>query len=68
MKQLFIARVALSMSAAALAARATPAAPAAKTPQQSKMGTCNADATANKGDERTTFMLSCLSGAAWRDA
>jgi hypothetical protein len=35
----------------------------AKTPQQSKMGTCNADAKtkALKGDERKAFMKECLS-------
>ncbi len=35
----------------------------AKTPQQTKMGTCNADAKtkALKGDERKAFMKECLS-------
>jgi hypothetical protein len=33
----------------------------AKTAQQSKMATCNADAGDKKGDERKTFMKSCLS-------
>ena len=33
----------------------------AKTPQQSKMGTCNADAGDKKGDERKAFMKTCLS-------
>ena len=33
----------------------------AKTPQQSKMTTCNKDATGKKGDERKAFMKSCLS-------
>jgi hypothetical protein len=62
MKQLFIACVALSMSAAAFAAPAeTAAAPAAKTAQQSKMVTCNADASGKKGDERKSFMKTCLS-------
>jgi hypothetical protein len=64
MKQLFIACVALSMSAAAFAAPAATAAPAAKTAQQSKMVTCNADATGKKGDERKAFMKTCLSAPA----
>jgi hypothetical protein len=33
----------------------------AKTPQQSKMGTCNKDATGKTGDERKAFMKECLS-------
>jgi hypothetical protein len=33
----------------------------AKTPQQSKMGTCNKDAADKKGDERKAFMKQCLS-------
>jgi hypothetical protein len=62
MKQLLIACIALSMSAAAFAAPTeTAAAPAAKTAQQSKMATCNADATGKKGDERKAFMKGCLS-------
>ncbi|MES2758462.1 MAG: PsiF family protein [Pseudomonadota bacterium] len=62
MKKLVIACVALSMSAFAFAVQpaATPA-PAAKTAQQSKMVTCNADAAGKKGDERKTFMKECLS-------
>ena len=31
--------------------------------QQKKMKTCNADATGKKGDERKTFMKTCLSAA-----
>ncbi len=62
MKKLVVTCVALSMSAFAFAqAPATPAAPAAKTAQQSKMVTCNADASGKKGDERKTFMKECLS-------
>ncbi len=34
---------------------------AAKTPQQNKMKTCNADAKDKKGDERKAFMKECLS-------
>ena len=33
----------------------------AKTPQQSKMTSCNKEATGKKGDERKAFMKSCLS-------
>jgi hypothetical protein len=70
MKKIFIACVALSMSAAAFAAPAAqapataPAAPAAKTAQQNKMTTCNADAAGKKGDERKAFMKTCLSAPA----
>jgi len=32
-----------------------------KTPQQTKMATCNTDATGKKGDERKAFMKECLS-------
>lgn len=32
-----------------------------KTAQQTKMGTCNAEAGDKKGDERKTFMKTCLS-------
>ena len=43
----------------------SPAAPTvvspAKTAQQSKMATCNKDATGKKGDERKAFMKECLS-------
>ena len=35
-----------------------------KTPQQTKMGTCNQDATGKKGDERKAFMKTCLSAKA----
>lgn len=62
MKQFLIACVALSMSAASFAAPSAPAAPV-KTAQQSKMVTCNADATGKKGDERKAFMKTCLSAA-----
>ncbi len=52
----------LSLSAAYAAdAPAAPAAPAVKTAQQSKMVTCNKDATGKKGDERKAFMKECLS-------
>ena len=51
-------------SAAPAPAAASPAAatvaPPAKTAQQSKMATCNKDATGKKGDERKAFMKECL--------
>jgi hypothetical protein len=62
MKKLFAAVAALSFCGAAFAAPEA-AAPAAKTAQQSKMVTCNADATGKKGDERKAFMKECLSAA-----
>jgi uncharacterized membrane protein YdfJ with MMPL/SSD domain len=55
---------------AAAPAAATAAAPAAptpvvdKTPQQSKMATCNKEAEGKKGDERKAFMKTCLSAKA----
>ena len=48
--------VALSLGAAHAAD-----APAAKTPQQNKMATCNKEAGDKKGDERKAFMKNCLS-------
>jgi hypothetical protein len=51
----------LAFSASAMAA---PQAAAKKelTPQQQRMSTCNTQATGKKGDERKTFMSSCLKG------
>src|ERR1700754_2064516 len=51
----------LAFSASAMAA---PQAAAKKelTPQQQRMATCNKDATGKKGDDRKTFMSSCLKG------
>ena len=51
-------------AAATAAAPAAPAPMADKTPQQSKMATCNKDAEGKKGDERKAFMKSCLSAKA----
>lgn len=62
MKKLLVLVSALALSSAAFAA-AEVAAPAAKTAQQSKMVTCNADASGKKGDERKAFMKECLSAA-----
>ncbi|WP_028101431.1 PsiF family protein [Pseudoduganella violaceinigra] len=56
MKKLIIAALALSCTAA-FAADPAPA----KTAQQSKMVTCNKEATGKKGDERKAFMKECLS-------
>lgn len=56
MKKLFIACLILSVSGAVFAAEPTA--------QQSKMKTCNADATGKKGDERKAFMKECLSAKA----
>lgn len=60
--------ISLSLGAAhaadapAAAASAAPAAEAkAPTAQQSKMATCNTEATGKKGDERKAFMKECLS-------
>jgi psiF repeat len=53
----------LAFSAGAMAA---PQAAAKKelTPQQQRMSTCNTQATGKKGDDRKTFMSSCLKGDA----
>ena len=61
MKKMFAAVCLLALSGAAFAATET--VPAAKTAQQNKMVTCNADATGIKGDERKAFMKTCLSAA-----
>ena len=63
MKKLFAAIAVLSFCSSAAFAAPEAAAPAAKTAQQSKMVTCNADATGKKGDERKAFMKTCLSAA-----
>lgn len=55
--------VTMGLSMATVAAHAADAAAAQPSAQQSKMGTCNADAKtkALKGDERKAFMKDCLS-------
>lgn len=58
MKKLLATVAVLSLCSAAFAAPE-----AAPTKQQSKMVTCNADATGKKGDERKAFMKTCLSAA-----
>ena len=47
--------------ASTAAAPAVSAPVAEKTPQQSKMATCNKEAEGKKGDERKAFMKDCLS-------
>ncbi len=54
------AAVALAFSASAFAADAP--ASGAMTTQQTKMGTCNKEASGMKGDARKSFMKTCLSG------
>ncbi|MBH2011074.1 MAG: phosphate starvation-inducible protein PsiF [Xanthomonadaceae bacterium] len=48
-------------SAPAVSAASPAVVAPAKTGQQSKMATCNKDATGKKGDERKAFMKECLS-------
>ena len=50
--------LALTLGLAAVSAQAADKAPTA---QQSKMATCNHEATDKKGDERKAFMKECLS-------
>ncbi|WP_426192045.1 PsiF family protein [Massilia sp. DWR3-1-1] len=64
MKNSLTASLAFALSAVAFGVHAAPAEPAAKTAQQSKMSTCNADAAGKKGDERKAFMKTCLSAKA----
>ena len=61
MKQCLSAKPAAEATAAAAPAAVAPAAAAT---QQSKMKSCNADATGKKGDERKAFMKECLKKAA----
>ena len=69
MKQLLTLSAALALafstSAFAAAHKTAPemAASAPMTKQQSKMGDCNKAAADKKGDERKTFMKTCLSAA-----
>ncbi|SFW62341.1 PsiF family protein [Luteibacter sp. UNCMF366Tsu5.1] len=55
---------AVSLLVFAAATVAAPQTPAKKelTPQQQRMSTCNTQAAGKKGDERKTFMSSCLKG------
>lgn len=52
----------ISSAFATCAFAADPAATSGKTAQQTKMTTCNKEATGMKGDERKAFMKDCLSG------
>ncbi|MEO7399154.1 MAG: PsiF family protein [Polaromonas sp.] len=58
-KLLSLTAVAFALSMGLSAAQAADA--PAKTAQQSKMASCNKDATGKKGDERKAFMKECLS-------
>jgi len=60
MKQL-LSLTALGLALSFGAAHAADAPAPAPTKQQSKMATCNKDATGMKGDERKAFMKTCLS-------
>jgi hypothetical protein len=61
MKQLLsLTALGLALSLSFSAAHAVDA-PAAPTKQQTRMATCNKDATGMKGDERKAFMKTCLS-------
>lgn len=53
----FLTLLALGLSLSLGAAHAADT----KTAQQSKMGTCNKEASDKKGDERKAFMKECLS-------
>lgn len=61
MNKLLVMCAALSLASAAFAAPET--AVPAKSAQQNKMVTCNADAAGKKGDQRKAFMKQCLSAA-----
>lgn len=60
MNKMLMSCALLAFTSAAFAAPET-AAPAAKSAQQNKMVSCNADASGKKGDERKAFMKECLS-------
>jgi hypothetical protein len=63
-KILFASLLALAtLPAYAADASAAPPVAKAKTAQQQRMTDCNAQAAGKKGDERKTFMSSCLKGA-----
>lgn len=60
MKNLLVICLFSGISATVFAAGVDSPAPA-KNAQQSKMASCNVDASGKKGDERKAFMKSCLS-------
>lgn len=62
MKTILFATLMAVCAMPASAADATAAKP--KTAQQQRMTDCNAEATGKTGDERKTFMSSCLKGGA----
>lgn len=62
MNKLLALLISTAFATCAFAADPAPVAPAhEKTAQQTKMATCNKDATGKKGDERKAFMKDCLS-------
>lgn len=63
LSSLLFAGVALAQTPAPATGDATPPVKA-KSAQQQKMSDCNKQATGKKGDERKTFMSSCLKGEA----
>ncbi|KAB8042122.1 PsiF family protein [Janthinobacterium aquaticum] len=64
MKTVFTASIAATLLAVCCSAAVAADAPKAANSQQSKMATCNADASGKKGDERKAFMKECLSAKA----
>ncbi|HVI55520.1 MAG TPA: PsiF family protein [Luteibacter sp.] len=60
--QLRVLAVASLLAFSASAIAAPQAAKKELTPQQQRMSTCNTQATGKKGDDRKTFMSSCLKG------
>ena len=58
--KLFLSSLAIGLALTANLAQAADPSPA-KTAQQSKMATCNKDASGKTGDERKAFMKDCLS-------
>lgn len=61
MKTMFTASITATLFALCCSTAMATDAPKAANSQQSKMATCNADATGKKGDERKAFMKECLS-------
>lgn len=63
MKKLAVILSSLLVSSICLAETPTVDTPAKKNSQQNKMVECNKEGTGKKGDERKTFMKSCLSAS-----
>ncbi|MFJ7567953.1 PsiF family protein [Herminiimonas sp. NPDC097707] len=62
MNKLLAFLVSTTFAACAFAADPATAPAPAKSAQQTKMTTCNKEATGKKGDDRKAFMKECLSG------